>query len=121
MKSRYSQRAVVKCSCAFSCDGMLSQAQIVNLSVPGCLLKTNLKLKVGQSLQLRLSFAGNQNPLHVTLAVVRWAKGGEAGVEFIRMSESDQIRLRWLAGHVERRMPQPAWSSPVVCTGVSEG
>ncbi|MBX3235494.1 MAG: PilZ domain-containing protein [Nitrospiraceae bacterium] len=120
MKSRYSQRATVKCTCSFSCDGILSQAQVVNLSVPGCLLKTRLKLKVGQSLLLRLAFAGTQTPLHVTLAVVRWVNGAEAGVEFIRMSEADQIRLRWLAGHVEKRTPQQAWSSPVVCMGVSE-
>ena len=49
------------------------------------------------------------------LAAARWVRQGQVGLEFIRMSEADQARLRWLAGYLERRTPQANWSEPVVC------
>ena len=49
----------------------------------------------------------------------RWSEGAQAGVEFIRMTEEDQARLRWLAGHVETRRPQLEWSERIVCLEAS--
>ncbi len=121
MKNRYTKRQPVQSTCILSCEGMIGQGQLVNLSVPGCLLKTNMKLKVGQYVDLRLSFATSQTPLQIKLAAVRWVKGGQAGVEFIRMSEADQARLHFLAGYIEKRTPQQAWSERVVCMGAAVG
>jgi hypothetical protein len=98
---------------------MMGQGQLVNLSVPGCLLKTTMKLKVGQYADLRLSFATSPVPLQIKLAAVRWVKGGQVGLEFIRMSEADQTRLRFLAGYIEKRTPQQAWSERVICVGTT--
>ena len=37
-----------------------------------------------------------EHPLHVPLAVIRWSKGQEFGMEFIQMEPDDQQRLREL-------------------------
>jgi len=100
---------------------MMGQGQLVNLSVPGCLLKTGMKLKVGQYVDLRLSFPTSAAALQVKLAAVRWAKNGQVGLEFIRMSETDQTRLRLLSGYIDKRTPQQAWSERVVCVGTTTG
>ena len=115
MKKRYSTRATVQSTCLLSCNGMVGQAEMVNLSVPGCLLATRMKLKVGQYVDLRLTFPKSPAPMQIKLAAVRWVGDGQVGLEFIRMSETDQTRLRWLSGHVEQRTPQRSWSEPVVC------
>lgn len=121
MKKRYTKREPVQSTCILSCDGLMGQGQLVNLSVPGCLLKTSMKLKVGQYVDLRLSFPTSSIPLQIRLAAVRWVKNGQVGLEFIRMSEADQMRLRFLAGYIEQRTPQQAWSERVVCVGTTAG
>lgn len=121
MKKRYSTRTRVKSTGVLSCDGRVGQAEVVNLSVPGCLLTTRMTLKVGQYVDLRLSFTTHPAPLQVTLAAVRWVDRGQVGLEFIRMTEADQSRLRWLAGYIEQRTPQAHWSERVVCLGTVTG
>ena len=114
MKTRYTERKPVQCTCILSCDGIMGHGHLIDLSVPGCLLKTDMKLKLGQYLEMRLSFASIQNPLQIELAAVRWVNGWEVGIEFIRMSEADQSRLRGLAGAVKKRTPQQHWSERIV-------
>ena len=94
MKQRYTKREPVQSTCILSCEGMMGQGQLLNLSVPGCLLKTSMKLKVGQYVDLRLSFPTSATALQVKLAAVRWAK---------------------------KRTPQQAWSERVVCVGTTAG
>lgn len=119
MKKRYSTRASVQSTCVLSCNGLVGQAEVVNLSVPGCLLTTRMVLKVGQYVDLRLTFKTSPTPLQIKLAAVRWVSQGQVGLEFIRMSEADQSRLRWLAGYIEQRTPQSNWSERVVCLGAA--
>ena len=120
MKKRYSERASVYSTGVLSCHGLVGEAQIVNLSVPGCLLTTRMRLTVGQYVDLRLTVPNSSMPLQIRLAAVRWIGQGQVGLEFIRMSEADQTRLRWLAGYIERRMPQANWSEPVTCLSAAQ-
>ena len=94
LTARYSQRKGVEGSVCIAADGLLGNGRIVDLSVPGCLLETGLQLQANQPLRLRITY-GTGKPLSVSLAVVRWVNGYRAGIEFIRMSEEDQVRLRW--------------------------
>ena len=48
----------------------MGHGHLMGLSVPGCLLKTGVKLKVRQYLEMRLSFASSQSPVQVKLAAV---------------------------------------------------
>ena len=117
MISRYSSRKAIECTASLASQGRLRQGRVLDLSVPGCLLETGLRLEPGQSLQLKLMFPIGK-PLSVTLAVVRWVNGWKAGVEFIRMSQEDQALLRAHVGFAEQRRSS-AWSERVMWTGIS--
>ena len=120
MIHRYSNRRSLACAVTLSCDGLIGQGTLVNLSVPGCRLETTLKLKVGQFVQIRLAFSSAHPPLWIALAAVRWAGGGHAGIEFIRMSEEDQATLRRYVGILEHHLPvRRTWSEKVMWTGIS--
>ncbi|HET6676128.1 MAG TPA: PilZ domain-containing protein [Nitrospiraceae bacterium] len=119
MTARYSLRKAVEGSACIVAEGLLGNGRVLDMSVPGCLVETGLQLKVGQFLRLRIMYAGVK-PLGIGLAVVRWVNGRHAGIEFIRMSEEDQARLRWHVGYVEhRRGTGSVWSERVMWTGIS--
>jgi hypothetical protein len=56
--------------------------------------------------------------VRIELGVVRWVKNGKAGIEFIRMAEMDQVRLRFSVGFVERRTRASCgWGEKPMCMG----
>jgi hypothetical protein len=119
MTARYSQRKAMEGSACIAAEGLVGNGRVLDLSVPGCLLETGLHLRVGQPLRLRITYAG-EKALGISLAAVRWVNGRYAGLEFIRMSEEDQARLRWHVGYVEqRRVVGSTWSEPIMLTGLS--
>ena len=90
---------------------------MLDLTVLGCQLQTDFPLEPGQGGQLRVHL-DRQHPMRVELGVVRWAKDGKAGVEFIRMTEADQLRLRFYVGYVERRPRAGSrWGETPMCVG----
>jgi hypothetical protein len=119
MTARYSLRKAIDGTACIAAEGLLGNGRVLDLSVPGCLLETALHLTVGQPVRLRIVYPGG-TPLTITLAVVRWVTAGRAGLEFIRMSEADQVRLRWHVGFCEKRKAAVSrWSEPVIWTGLS--
>ncbi len=117
MKTRYSARKNATCKVTLSCGGRVGEGSVVDLTVPGCQLETPLLLEPGQSVQLRVHL-DNHHPMRIDLGIVRWTKGGKAGIEFIRMAESDQIRLRFYVGHIEKRSrPSKSWGEAPMCVG----
>ncbi|MCC2644010.1 MAG: hypothetical protein K0S45_4423 [Nitrospira sp.] len=84
-----------------SCGARVWEARVVDLAVPGCRVETAYPLEPGQSVQLRMHVDRHPS-LHIDLGMVRWATQGEAGIEFIRMANDDQLRLRSYVGLVER-------------------
>lgn len=105
MTRRYSDRKKTTCKVTLSCGPRVGEGQVLDLTVPGCLLETALGLERGQPVQLRLSL-DKHRPMRVDLGIVRWAQDGKVGVEFIRMAVDDQLRLCIYVGHIEKR-PQP--------------
>jgi hypothetical protein len=55
-----------------------------------------MPLHVGDYVQLRLFFPDQARPMDVSLAAVRCIHGKKIGVEFIRSSKDDQVRLATL-------------------------
>lgn len=118
MNNRYSSRTPVKCVLTFAADGVVGEGRVLNLSVPGCLIETSTKLKVGQYLHLQLRFSDGHAPLRIALAVVRRIEGVLVGLELIRMSNEDQFRLRSIVGHKEsRKVTSTTWSEAIVLSG----
>ena len=56
--------------------------------------------------------------MRIDLGVVRWADRGKAGIEFVRMSQDDTLRLRFFVGHIDkRRRVAEGWSVAPLCVG----
>ena len=96
MQARYSQRVSMKCSVMFAGESGVGEGCMVNLSLPGCLLKTSDKISSKEYVQLRLFLPDHQAPLQVSLAAVRWVDGSRVGLEFIRTAQDEQCRLERL-------------------------
>ena len=119
MVTRYSGRTSTTGMVTICCDERVCAGAILDLSVPGCHLATNLLLQKGQGLSMDV-YLSNQSPMRIDLGVVRWAADGEAGIEYIRMSQEDASRLRRCVGYAHGRTKgMRSWSEPVTCTGTS--
>ena len=117
MKTRYSERKKATCKVSLSCGARVGEGHLIDLTVPGCRLETTLMLEVGQCVQLRVQLE-RQRPMRIDLGVVRWVKGAIAAIEFIRMTQEDQIRLRRYLGYFEKRQhPSSTWSEAPMCVG----
>jgi hypothetical protein len=118
VNDRYSSRKNERGKVTLTVNGLVGEGILLNISVPGALIETGVPLATGQFVHIRLTIAMQQ--IRVNLAAVRWVNGPRAGIEFIRMSEEDQARLRWYVGFVEkRRVSTRQWSEAVICSGFS--
>jgi hypothetical protein len=72
-----------------------------NLSVKGCLIQAETAVAEGEYFSLQLSLRGQrgqEEPVQVKLAAVRWSKGRAFGTEFLLLDPDEQQRLlRYLA------------------------
>lgn len=96
MKPRYYPRALVNASVVFTGNGFMGEGQLLNATVPGCLIQSGFTAKKGDSLTLRLTFPLTGDTFLVAQAVVRWVAGFRFGVEFIQMSRLEQVRYKAL-------------------------
>lgn len=117
MTPRYSDRKQTTCKVTLSSGARVGEGQVLDMTVPGCLLETAVLLEAGQSVQLRI-YLDKQRPMRIDLGVVRWADRGKAGIEFVRMSQDDTLRLRFFVGHIDkRRRVAEGWSVAPLCVG----
>jgi PilZ domain. len=100
MELRSSRRVAVTFPVRLSSDSMIGQGTVINLSVPGCAIQTDLPVQPGDYLELHVMTPDQARPLIVTLAKVRWATLQKAGIEFIRVRRDDQGRIQRLIGQL---------------------
>src|SRR5215204_1141207 len=91
MKPRSCPRVVVQGSAVFTVNGVTETGEVLDLTVPGCLMKSRLSPKKGDSLTLRVHLAQGTK-FRVARGVVRWVEGACFGVEFIEMDEPERVR-----------------------------
>ncbi len=65
---------------------------VLDLSLEGCRVRSAVQMQKGNYLRMRIDLIGQT--LHGELAVVRWSREEEFGVELIRMEPQEQDRLR---------------------------
>lgn len=75
---------------------------VSRLSTGGCTVVTDDFVLPGTFLVLHIQLPGHYSPLKVDLAEVRWAKGRECGLEFIRLRKEEKERLRHLLENLKR-------------------
>ncbi len=93
MELRKHPRVPVRCPIVFSGDRILAEGKIADLSKEGCAVKSEEPVPKGLYLRLWIFLPGEDSPLEVELASVRWSNDGRFGLEFIRMSVEAQERL----------------------------
>ncbi len=96
MDLRSSTRAAVTYPVRLSSDSKTGQGTVINLSVPGCAIETDLPVQPGDYLELLVMVPDQARPLTVGLAKVRWATQQKVGIEFIRVHRDDQSRIQRL-------------------------
>jgi hypothetical protein len=67
-----------------------------NLSLEGCRMNGNLALRRGQHLTLRLLLPGQESPIVVERAAVRWVVERDFGLQFMSIPFSERERLEGL-------------------------
>ena len=98
MKPRYSPRVRVQGSAAFTVGGFTGNGQVLDLTVPGCLIDSPLSPQKGDSLMLRVSLPEIGATFCVARGVVRWVQGSFFGVEFIEMDQKERLRYNAIVG-----------------------
>ncbi len=106
---RSSTRAAVTYPVRLSSDSIRGEGMVVNLSIPGCAIETDLPIQPGEYLELQVMAPDQARPLAVELAKVRWATRQKVGIEFIRVRRDEQRRIQQLI--------RPLLADPVVEAG----
>ncbi len=84
MHLRYARRYQVHCPITLLGDHLVGEGTVRNVST------------------VRVLLPDQAVPMKVDLAVVRWSRGREFGLEFLRMQQEEQDRLRRFATALER-------------------
>ena len=83
-------------------DGVWTQAgTVVDISHEGCRIRSTDGVPGAQYFQVEIQLEGPAERLTVDLAVMRWSRQGEFGLEFIRMAPESQARLRRIVQRCE--------------------
>lgn len=70
--------------------------RVIDISPEGCRIRCAGTEPPGQYFPVEMLLAGQHDRLKVDLAVKRWSREGDIGIEFVRMTPDDQARLRAL-------------------------
>jgi hypothetical protein len=77
-----------------------------DLSHYGCRMESDISLQPGTELELCFFYGPQETvPIRVELATVRWAKGQEFGVKFLRLQSHEEARLRHVIAELLKVYP----------------
>jgi hypothetical protein len=86
-------RLPVTCPAMYCVLSIVGEGTITNLSAVGCTIETDQPLLVNQNVALRLMLPDQHESLPIDEAQVRWVHGNLAGVEFIQVERTANLRL----------------------------
>ncbi len=93
---------------SFSSKDVHISGIILNLSIAGCRALSDIPVLAGE-LGVRIEVPRRQNPLEILVAMVRWTRGSEFGVEFLQIEPEQQRRLRELIQENEADLALRIW------------
>jgi hypothetical protein len=94
MNRRKHVRFHVELRCSFAGDQFAGEGTVLDLSMEGCRVRSDTPVLTGVYMEVFLTLLGQIPPLPIELAVVRWSPGSVFGLEFIRITDRHQARLR---------------------------
>ena len=75
---------------------------IVDLSKGGCRIETNAQVYAGMQVLLRIDMAGEESPILIARAGIRWNRPNLVGVGFISVESPHRERLDQLLERLKR-------------------
>ena len=94
-RERLQRRLAHSCRVVFSGDDEEEREGIMfDISTSGCRISSDETLSVGTVLKLSLFLNDHEWPLRIDEAIVRWAKEGTYGIEFISIRLAQRERIR---------------------------
>ena len=96
MRQRAKPRLGVQFPVQFLGDSTVGKGALVNLSGPGCAVASKTSMKPGSYVSLQIKIPRHRKPLIVAVALVRWVKEGQFGLEFIRYGNGGKAQLEHL-------------------------
>jgi hypothetical protein len=93
-KDRKQRRVVAVVPVQIFGDLFFTNGHTINLSAGGCAIAGMTVPEKGQYLHLRLQVPKPHTPINIQLTVVAWSVPGLCGLEFIRLSATDQKSLQ---------------------------
>ncbi|TKS58524.1 MAG: hypothetical protein EWM72_02928 [Nitrospira sp.] len=93
---------------AFVDDGVIVQAStVIDISREGCRIRCRETTPGAKYFRIDIHLAGPNETLAIDLAVMRWSRDNDIGVEFIIMSPAAQERLRAVIRSCEEAAARP--------------
>jgi hypothetical protein len=85
-------------------DQYTGEGLVLDLSMEGCRMRCDTLLLKGAYVDVFINLLGQIPPMPVELAVIRWSAGPIFGLEFIRIAERHQARLRHYLQDLEQAL-----------------
>ena len=87
---------------SFSSVGMLGgEGDLVDLSISGCRIESDVDVQPGASLEVRIETNSQQAPILIQQSIVRWKRLQEFGLEFVTMDSGEWTRLQHTVKQIE--------------------
>jgi len=99
---RKQPRFVVHLPGSFLGEHRTGEGVLVNISTDGCAVRSDARLQPGSFVELRIDLPDPEPPVEVEVAVVRWSRGDEFGLDFISLRPEECRRL-------SRFLRSPRW------------
>jgi hypothetical protein len=93
MQTRHRLRLPLRCPVIFASDELVGEGTVLDLGVPGCAVESDIAPPPGEYVRLHVLMPDEKGPLEVGLAKVRWVKPQRFGVEFLSVSDAQQVRV----------------------------
>lgn len=102
MEQRRNPRFHVQFRSSFSSITLVGgQGILVDLSVRGCCIESPTEVQPGTSLEIRISVIGQEHPICIQGALVRWSRDGQFGLEFEVISPLEWTNLQQVVKEIE--------------------
>ncbi len=103
MEQRRCPRFPVRFRSSFTSANVVGgEGSVIDLSIRGCRVDSNVTVMTGTTLELRIHVAKQEQPIAVDQAIVRWARNHQFGVEFMSLQPGEWARLQRLVKELEQ-------------------
>ncbi len=93
MPLRKHPRFVADLPVSFSGENISGEGTLFDLSIGGCGVSTDASPSFGSVITMSIHLYGDDSPLAIDLAAVRWSVKEKFGVEFIQVGPAQRERL----------------------------